>query len=268
MLCLREPSLGPCFGDEGRRRGRRQDPGHADGRDQPPFHRRFPRHHLAHNLLSAMIDNHIYWGNPHDIDLRRVIWRRVIDMNDRALRQIVGPLGGVSNGFPRESGFDITVASEIMAILCLASDLKDLQKRMGDIIVGYARQEPGVLPRHQGRQRDDRAAQGRDPAQPGADAGEPPRLPPRRPLRQYRPRLQFGDRHQDRAENGRLCRDRGGLRCRSRRGKVHGYQVPTGGNEARCHRDRRHRARAQDERRGLEGRAGGEPIPMRCARVR
>ena len=99
----------------------------------------------AHNMLAAMIDNHIYWGNSLEIDLRRVTWRRVLDMNDRALRQIVGPLGGVSNGFPRETGFDITVASEIMAILCLASDLEDLQKRLGDIIIGYRRDKTPVF---------------------------------------------------------------------------------------------------------------------------
>ena len=99
----------------------------------------------AHNLLSAMIDNHIYWGNKLDIDQRRVVWRRVVDMNDRALRDIVTSLGGVSNGFPRQAGFDITVASEVMAILCLATDLEDLQKRLGDIIVAYRRDRSPVF---------------------------------------------------------------------------------------------------------------------------
>ena len=99
----------------------------------------------AHSLLSAMIDNHIYWGNELDIDLRRVTWRRVVDMNDRALRQITASLGGVSNGFPREAGFDITVASEVMAILCLATDLADLQKRLGDMIVAYRRDRSPVF---------------------------------------------------------------------------------------------------------------------------
>jgi formate--tetrahydrofolate ligase len=101
----------------------------------------------AHNLLAAMLDNHIYWGNALDLDLRRITWKRVMDMNDRALRQIVGPLGGVSNGFPRESGFDITVASEIMAILCLSSDLQDLEERLGAIIVGYRRDRTPVFAR-------------------------------------------------------------------------------------------------------------------------
>jgi formate--tetrahydrofolate ligase len=98
----------------------------------------------AHNLLSAMIDNHIYWGNTLNIDTRRVVWRRVMDMNDRALREITCSLGGVANGFPREAGFDITVASEVMAILCLANDLKDLEKRLGDIIVAYRRDKTPV----------------------------------------------------------------------------------------------------------------------------
>ena len=99
----------------------------------------------AHSLLSAMIDNHIYWGNAEDIDVRRVAWRRVVDMNDRALRQVTLSLGGVANGFPREGGFDITVASEVMAILCLATDLKDLQKRLGDMIVAYRRDRSPVF---------------------------------------------------------------------------------------------------------------------------
>jgi formate--tetrahydrofolate ligase len=98
----------------------------------------------AHNLLSAMIDNHIYWGNPLDIDERRVMWRRVMDMNDRALRDIVVSLGGVANGFPRQTGFDITVASEVMAILCLSNDLEDLQKRLGDIVVAYTREKKPI----------------------------------------------------------------------------------------------------------------------------
>lgn len=101
----------------------------------------------AHSLLSAMIDNHIYWGNELGIDTRRVVWRRVVDMNDRALRQITASLGGVSNGFPREAGFDITVASEVMAILCLANDLGDLEKRLGDIIVAYRRDKTPVYAR-------------------------------------------------------------------------------------------------------------------------
>ena len=99
----------------------------------------------AHNLLSAMIDNHIYWGNKEQIDIRRVVWKRVLDMNDRALRDIVTSLGGAPNGYPRQAGFDITVASEVMAILCLADDLKDLQKRLGNIIIAYRRDKSPVF---------------------------------------------------------------------------------------------------------------------------
>ncbi len=144
MLCLREPSLGPCFGMKGGGAGGGKS--QVMPMDEINLHFTGDFHAItsAHNLLSAMIDNSIYWGNPNDIDVRRVTWKRVLDMNDRALRQIVGPLGGVANGFPRESGFDITVASEIMAILCLASDLKDLQKRLGDIIIGYTRKREPV----------------------------------------------------------------------------------------------------------------------------
>ena len=145
LLCLREPSLGPCFGMKGGGAGGGKS--QVMPMDEINLHFTGDFHAItsAHNLLSAMIDNHIYWGNSLDIDLRRVTWRRVLDMNDRALRQLVGPLGGVSNGFPRETGFDITVASEIMAILCLAADLKDLQKRLGDIIIGYRRDKSPVF---------------------------------------------------------------------------------------------------------------------------
>ena len=129
---------------EGRRGRRRLRPGDPDGGHQPPLHRRLPRHHLGAQLLSALIDNHIYWGNALGIDSRRVVWRRVMDMNDRALREIVCSLGGVANGYPREAGFDITVASEVMAIFCLANDLEDLKKRLGNIIVAYTRDRKPV----------------------------------------------------------------------------------------------------------------------------
>ena len=144
MICIREASLGPCFGMKG---------GAAGGgfaqvvpMEEMNLHFTGDFHAItsAHNLLSAMIDNHIYWGNELEIDQRRVTWRRVVDMNDRALRDIVTSLGGVSNGFPRQAGFDITVASEVMAILCLALDIEDLQKRLGDIIVAYRRDRTPV----------------------------------------------------------------------------------------------------------------------------
>lgn len=146
-ICLREPSLGPCFGMKGGAAGG----GHAQVVPMEDINLHFTGdfHAItsAHNLLAALIDNHIYWGNALEIDTRRITWRRVMDMNDRALRQIVTSLGGVSNGFARESGFDITVASEIMAILCLASDLADLQRRLGDIVIGYRRDRTAVTAR-------------------------------------------------------------------------------------------------------------------------
>ena len=138
-ICIREASLGPCFGMKGGAAGG----GYAQvvPMEEMNLHFTGDFHAItsAHNLLAAMIDNHIYWGNALQIDERRVAWRRVMDMNDRALRDIVTSLGGVSNGFPRQTGFDITVASEVMAILCLATDLDDLQKRLGNIIVAYRR---------------------------------------------------------------------------------------------------------------------------------
>lgn len=143
-VCIREASLGPCFGMKGGAAGG----GYAQviPMEEMNLHFTGDFHAItsAHNLLSAMIDNHIYWGNALEIDTRRVVWRRVLDMNDRALRQITASLGGVTNGFPRETGFDITVASEVMAILCLSVDLKDLQKRLGDIIVAYRRDRTPV----------------------------------------------------------------------------------------------------------------------------
>ena len=144
MICIREASLGPNFGMKGGAAGG----GYAQIVPMEDMNLHFTGdfHAItsAHNLLSAMIDNHIYWGNELDIDTRRVAWRRVVDMNDRALRQITASLGGVANGFPREAGFDITVASEVMAILCLANDLADLEKRLGDMIVAYRRDRSPV----------------------------------------------------------------------------------------------------------------------------
>ena len=144
MICIREASLGPCFGMKGGAAGG----GYAQvvPMEEMNLHFTGDFHAItsAHNLLSAMIDNHIYWGNELEIDQRRVTWRRVVDMNDRALRDVVTSLGGISNGFPRQAGFDITVASEVMAILCLAMDVEDLQKRLGDIIVAYRRDRTPV----------------------------------------------------------------------------------------------------------------------------
>src|SRR5437764_6026743 len=139
IVCLREPSLGPCFGVKG---------GAAGGGDAQVvpmedinlhFTGDFHAIGVANNLLAALVDNHTYWGNEPAIDPRRVTWRRAVDMNDRALRSIVNSLGGVANGFPREDGFDITVASEVMAIFCLATDLNDLKRRLGNIICAQNR---------------------------------------------------------------------------------------------------------------------------------
>jgi formate--tetrahydrofolate ligase len=147
IVCIREASLGPNFGVKGGAAGG----GMAQVVPMEDMNLHFTGdfHAIttAHNLLSALIDNHIYWGNEQGIDLRRVAWRRVMDMNDRALRDIVCSLGGVANGFPREAGFDITVASEVMAILCLSKDLNDLEKRLGDIIVAYRRDKSPVYAR-------------------------------------------------------------------------------------------------------------------------
>jgi len=145
MVCIREASLGPNFGMKGGAAGG----GYAQVVPMEDMNLHFTGdfHAItsAHALLSAMLDNHIYWGNALDIDTRRVVWRRVVDMNDRSLRQITSSLGGVSNGFAREDGFDITVASEVMAILCLASGLKDLETRLGDMIVAYRRDRSPVF---------------------------------------------------------------------------------------------------------------------------
>lgn len=146
-ICLREPSLGPCFGIKGGAAGG----GYAQVVPMEDINLHFTGdfHAIgaAHNLLAAMVDNHIYWGNALGIDARRITWRRVVDMNDRALREITNGLGGVVNGFPRIDGFDITVASEVMAIFCLATDLDDLQQRLSNIIVGYTREQKPVFAR-------------------------------------------------------------------------------------------------------------------------
>ncbi len=144
-ICIREASLGPNFGMKGGAAGG----GYAQVVPMEDMNLHFTGdfHAItsAHSLLSAMIDNHVYWGNALEIDTRRVVWRRVVDMNDRALRQITASLGGVTNGFPREAGFDITVASEVMAILCLSNNLKDLEKKLGDMIVAYRRDKSPVF---------------------------------------------------------------------------------------------------------------------------
>jgi formate--tetrahydrofolate ligase len=143
-ICLREPSLGPCFGMKGGAAGG----GYAQVVPMEDINLHFTGdfHAIgaAHNLLAALLDNHLYWGNELQLDSRRITWRRVMDMNDRALRSIVSSLGGIANGFPREDGFDITVASEVMAIFCLAQDLQDLERRLGNVVVGQRRDRSPV----------------------------------------------------------------------------------------------------------------------------
>ena len=261
MLCLREPSLGPSFGMKGGAAGG----GYAQVVPMEDINLHFTGdfHAItsANNLLAAMLDNHIYWGNGLGIDERRVAWRRVLDMNDRALRTIVGSLGGVANGFPREDGFDITVASEVMAIFCLARDLEDLKKRLGNIVVAYTRDRKPVRASDlKAQRRHDRAAQGGAGAESGADARRHARFHPRRPVRQYRPRLQFGAGDDDGAEARRLRGDRSRLRRRSRRREIPRHQVPQGRPRARLRGAGRDHPRAKDARRRQEGRPqAGEP---------
>ena len=260
VICLREPSLGPCFGIKGGAAGG----GYAQVVPMEDINLHFTGdfHAIgaANNLLAAMTDNHIYWGNEAGLDSRRVTWRRAVDINDRALRSIVGSLGGVANGYPREDGFDITVASEIMAIFCLATDMDDLRRRLGNIIVGYTRKREPVRA----------SAINADGAMTALlkDALMPnlvqtlennPRLRAWRAVRQYRPWLQYGARHQDGAQAGRLRDHRGGLRCRSRRREVLRHQMPQGGPQPRVRRARRNDPCAQDAWRRGQGRAqGGE----------
>ena len=147
IICLREPSLGPCFGMKGGAAGG----GYSQVVPMEDINLHFTGDFhavgAAHNLLSAIIDNHIYWGNELGIDVRRITWKRVLDMNDRSLREIVSSLGGPGNGYPRQTGFDITVASEVMAILCLATDFKDLERRLANIIIGYTRDKKAISAR-------------------------------------------------------------------------------------------------------------------------
>ncbi len=255
IVCLREPSLGPCFGTKGGAAGG----GKAQIVPMEDINLHFTGdfHAItaAHNLLAAMIDNHVYWGNALEIDTRRIVWRRVMDMNDRALRQVAAGLGGVPNGFPRETGFDITVASEVMAILCLASDAADLEERLGRPYRHRLSPRPdaGPRPRPQGRRGHGRPASRRYPAEPRSDHREQSGPRARRPIRQYCAWLQFGRRDAGGAEARRLCGDRGRLRCGSRRGEVLRHQVPQGWPEAGRRRHRGDGPGTENERRRGEG---------------
>ena len=222
VICLREPSLGPVFGMKGGAAGG----GLAQVVPMEDINLHFTGDFnaigLANNLLAALLDNHIHHGNELGIDVRRIAWKRVMDLNDRALRDITVALGGPGNGYPREDGFDIVVASEVMAIFCLATSLKDLKTRLGNIVVGYTRDQKPVL--------------ARDLKAPGAmtvllrEALKPNLVQTleNNPafIREHRPRLQFGARPTDRAPARRLRRHRGRFWRRPRRREVHRHQVP------------------------------------------
>jgi formyltetrahydrofolate synthetase len=261
MVCLREPSLGPVFGIKGGAAGG----GHAQVVPMEDINLHFTGDFsaiaLANNLLAALVDNHIHHGNELGIDVRRISWKRVVDMNDRALRDIVVSLGGTANGYPREDGFDIVVASEVMAIFCLATSVQDLKQRLGNIVVGYTREEKPVRAR-------DLKADGamtvllKDAIKPNLvqTLENNPAIHPRRPVRQHRARLQFGDCHPGCVQAGRLRRHRSRLRRGPGRREVHRHQVPQVGPETRRGGDRRHRPCAEvPRRRGRQGTQQGEP---------
>ena len=260
LICLREPSLGPVFGVKGGAAGG----GYAQVVPMEDINLHFTGDFsaiaLANNLLAALVDNHIHHGNELGLDVRRIAWKRVVDMNDRALRDIVVSLGGPGNGYPREDGFDIVVASEVMAIFCLATSLKDLKQRLGQYRGRlYTRPDPGSCSSAQSAWRDDGASQGCTQTQHRADPGEQSGHHSWWTLRQYCPRLQLRHRHQDGVEVGRLCRDRGGLRCRSGCGEIRRHQMPQVRAAPRCSGDRRDYSCSQIPRRcGTEGTESGE----------
>src|SRR4029079_7015802 len=236
MICLREPSLGPVFGVKGGAAGG----GYAQIVPMEDINLHFTGDfgaiQLANNLLAAMLDNHINHGNELGIDVRRIQWRRVLDMNDRALRDITIALGGTANGYPRQDGFDIVVASEVMAIFCLSTSLEDLKKRLGNIVVGYTRDQKPVKASDLGGHgamtvllKDALAPNlvqtlENNPAfvtgGPFANNRDRSGFRDRRAVRQHRARLQFRARDPVSLEIGRLCRHRSRLRRGSRRGEV------------------------------------------------
>ena len=253
--CASLPS-GPCFGVKGGAAGGGYSQVVPMEDINLHFTGDFPAITAAHNLLAAMIDNHLHHGNALGIDQRDIPFRRVLDMNDRALRDVVIGLGGKINGVPRETGFDITVASEVMAILCLARDLRRSEGAVRrDRRRLHARRRAGARPRPEGQRRDGGAPEGRDPSQPRPDARGHPRPRPRRPVRQHRARLQLDPRDADRDALRRDRRDRGGIRVRSRRREVPRHQVRLRGHVALGRRPGRDGARAQDARRRAEGRS-------------
>ena len=256
MLCLREPSLGPSFGMKGGAAGG----GYAQVVPMEDINLHFTGdfHAItsANNLLAALLDNHIYWGNALAIDQRRVTWRRVLDMNDRALREIVNSLGGVGQRLPARRrlrhhgriGSDGHLLPRVRSRRSAAA-IRQHHRRL------HPRQEARARRRSQGAGRHDRPPQGRALPQPGPDARRHAGLHSWRAVRQHRARLQFGAGHDDGVEAGGLCGDRSGLRRRSRRREVPRHQVPQGRPRARLRRARRHHPRAENARRREEGRS-------------
>ena len=227
MACLREPSMGPVFGMKGGAAGG----GWAQVVPMTDINLHFTGDFAAiaaaNNLLAALVDNHLQHGNALGIDVRSVDWKRVLDLNDRALRDVVVGLGGLANGYPREDGFDIVVASELMAIFCLTESWADLKRRIGDIVVGHTREKRPVTARElEAHGAMAVLAAGRARAQPGADAGAHPGVRARWTVRKHRARLQLGHRDPGGPAAGRLRRHGGRLRGRPRRGEVRRHQVP------------------------------------------
>ena len=256
VVALREPSLGPVFGVKGGAAGG----GYAQVVPMEDINLHFTGdfHAIgaANNLLAAMLDNHIYQGNALRIDPRRITWKRCVDMNDRQLRFVVDGLGGRVNGTPREDGYDITVASEIMAVLCLATSIADLKARLARMIVGYTYDEKPVTAGDL-KAAGAMAALLKDALKPNLvqTLEHTPGAHPRRPLCQHRPRLQQRAGHAHGAETGRLRRHRGWLRRGPRRGKVPRHQVPHGRPAPRGGGGGGHGAGAEAARRPEKGRA-------------
>ncbi len=257
-IAIREPSLGPCFGLKGGATGG----GYAQVIPMVDinlhFNGDFHAITSAHNLLSALLDNHIHRGDAFNIDPYEVMWRRVIDMNDRSLREIVTGLGGRANGLPRQTGFDITTASEVMALLCLATDLEDLKRRLARIVVALDRQGNPVTAEAL-KASGAMAVLLRDAIKPNlvqtleGDSG----VRPRGAIRQHRARLQLRHRHSPGAEAGGLCDHRSGVRERPGRGEVFQYQMPHGRSDARVCGGGGDSARAQNARWSRQGSSGG-----------
>ena len=250
ITTLREPSLGPCFGIKG---------GAAGGgysqvvpMDDINLHFTGDFHAItsAHNLLAAMLDNHIHQGNALDIVTKKIVWKRVMDMNDRSLRHIIVGLGKKGDGVMRESGFDITVASEIMAILCLATDIEDLKARLSRMVVAY-NSKGGAVTAGDLQATGAMALLLKDAikAEPGTDTGKHTGYYSRRTFCQYRSRLQLRYGNADSTEAGRLRGHRGRIRCGPGCGEILRYQVPVCRTEAGCCGNRGNGSCAEDERR-------------------